>query len=627
LEDVNITDELARRPSRPPDYALEAEALRVLTHEVATYPQGALQALAETVIRVCRADSGGVSVVEPDGAAGIVRWYATAGEFAQSSGGARARVGSPDGDAIEGAAVVLLDRCDRFYPALKDVKPPLCETLLAPWFARGERVGTIWAIAHRDDRHFDAEDARMLARLAGVAAAAWRTLEHSAELSATVASLRDAERTIAGELQMMARLHAMTGRIVRASDLDTLLDEVVEAMMELLGADFGNVQLYDARNDVLTLKAHRGFDDRFLEHFKAVRPGGMTACGLAFEKRRTVVMEDVEREPAFAPNLAASREAGYRSVVSTPLIAISGEPLGMLSTHFRQPRRFSERDLRVATVIARFAADAIDRIGTEEVLRERVRDVELRVADRTAALAGAQTGLEAAARERNRLLRRLASSEEAERRRLSRELHDGVGQHLTAIGLGLKTLYDGAERDSPVAKRVADLQAVAAALARELHSLAVQLRPRALDDFGLDAALTAYAEEWSQRSGIPMDVLVTDVEPRLPELIESALYRITQEALTNVARHSRATHASLVVERRGDDVVLVVEDNGLGFEPVPNRPTGIGLPGIAERAALLGGTLEIESPASGGTTLFVRIPTSDGSTPRARGRKRGDGDG
>lgn len=228
--------------------------------------------------------------------------------------------------------------------------------------------------------------------------------------------------------------------------------------------------------------------------------------------------------------------------------------------------------------------------------------------------------------QRDVLRRQLALGEEEERRRLARELHDEAGQHLTALALGLHALSDIVPRGSEVDRRATELRALAATLSKELHAIAVRLRPKALDDFGLEAALTAYAEEWSRQSGVQLDIHAQVEAERLPVAVESAVYRIVQEALTNVARHSGATHTSVVVERHDGQVIAVVEDNGRGFDTeVPGGAIassgGLGLLGMRERAALLGGKVEVESSPSGGATILTRIPielpadTVAGATP------------
>ncbi|HJQ09426.1 MAG TPA: sensor histidine kinase [Gemmatimonadaceae bacterium] len=214
--------------------------------------------------------------------------------------------------------------------------------------------------------------------------------------------------------------------------------------------------------------------------------------------------------------------------------------------------------------------------------------------------------------ERDELRRQLTVAEEEERRRLARELHDEVGQHITALGLSLQALADSSPAGTGIRERVVHLREMVSLLGRELHSVAVRLRPRALDDFGLDAAVNAYAEEWSRSTGIMVDVHANHGSQRLPMAVESAVYRVVQEALNNVAKHSGSARAGIVVERRNGDLVAVIEDSGVGFDPGNVSSTSttarLGLRGIRERAELLGGSVDLETSPGGGTTLFVRIP-------------------
>ena len=253
-----------------------------------------------------------------------------------------------------------------------------------------------------------------------------------------------------------------------------------------------------------------------------------------------------------------------------------------------------------------------DRVNPYDESRFNVSCAALR--DEDAAVAGIFIiATETTSATRAALRRQLAVVEEEERRRLSRELHDEIGQHLTALGLGLRALSDVASPGSDVDRRASQLQALATTLGRELHAVALRLRPKALDDFGLEAALSAYAEEWSRHSGIAVDIHARADAERLPGAVESAIYRIVQEALTNIARHSGASRASVVVERRDGQIVTVVEDDGRGFDVdalsrAPSGSGGLGLLGVRERAALLRGTVEIESAPGSSTALFVRIP-------------------
>ncbi|WP_298957177.1 ATP-binding protein [uncultured Methylobacterium sp.] len=222
--------------------------------------------------------------------------------------------------------------------------------------------------------------------------------------------------------------------------------------------------------------------------------------------------------------------------------------------------------------------------------------------------------------ERLDLLRRLGEAQENEQRRIARELHDQVGQTVTGLSLGLKGLERllVAQGASPeVVRQIQWLQRLAGEVGRDIHRAAVDLRPTALDDLGLREALATLLREWGQRHGIRSDLEFIGDASRLPPAVESAVYRIVQEALTNVLKHARAATVSVSVDHRPDEVQVIIEDDGVGFEPgpgtspskgrMPNKPR-LGLSGIRERLILLGGTLTLEASPGVGTTLFVRIP-------------------
>jgi signal transduction histidine kinase len=217
-----------------------------------------------------------------------------------------------------------------------------------------------------------------------------------------------------------------------------------------------------------------------------------------------------------------------------------------------------------------------------------------------------------AERVRTELLARLVFAQEDERRRIAREMHDQFGERLTALEHAIQGLM-GLCRYWPIAlQQVEALEQIAQTIDRDVEHLVWELRPMALDDLGLRAALTNYVQDWSKRVGIPAELHASGlVDDRLPSETETTLYRIAQEALTNVAKHSRARHVEVILERRADHVLLVVEDDGVGFEPsgVSER-RGFGLLGIQERAALVGATVEIESSAGQGTTILLRVATA-----------------
>ncbi|OGO45682.1 MAG: ATPase [Chloroflexi bacterium RBG_16_63_12] len=203
-------------------------------------------------------------------------------------------------------------------------------------------------------------------------------------------------------------------------------------------------------------------------------------------------------------------------------------------------------------------------------------------------------------------------AQEEERKRIARELHDSTSQSLTSLMVGLRALSDAC--DSPdVRQRSEELRVVAAHTLDEVHELSLQLRPSVLDDLGLPSALERYVADCRRRYHLQIDLAIHGLgERRLPPEVETALYRIVQEALTNVARHARATTASVLLEQRDGMVRAIIEDDGRGFDPATTGKSEqrLGLYGIRERAELLGGKLTIESEPGRGASLFVEIPLS-----------------
>jgi PAS domain S-box-containing protein len=215
-----------------------------------------------------------------------------------------------------------------------------------------------------------------------------------------------------------------------------------------------------------------------------------------------------------------------------------------------------------------------------------------------------------AERHRTELLGRLVFAQEDERRRISRDMHDRFGEQLTVLARRIGMLKVASGSHGHLSEQVDALEAVSQQLDVEVDRLVWELRPTALDDLGLRAALAAYVQDWSKRVSIQAKLhsagLLND---RLPSETETALYRIAQEALTNVAKHARAHNVDVILERRSDHVMLIVEDDGVGFEAghVGTADQGFGLLGMQERAALVGATLEIESAPGSGTTILVRM--------------------
>jgi signal transduction histidine kinase len=213
--------------------------------------------------------------------------------------------------------------------------------------------------------------------------------------------------------------------------------------------------------------------------------------------------------------------------------------------------------------------------------------------------------------ELSQVLRRTVIEQEAERQRIARELHDSLGQYLTAMQLDL----DGIARDGGVTAaikaRIDRLKVLTADAGQEVNHLAWEIRPTALDDLGLQTALQQLVEEWTERSGLAFDLHLTLDNRRLPAAVESVLYRVLQEAILNVVKHAEARRVGIILEASKTEVSLIVEDDGKGFlwtEESAKPSTRLGILGMRERLALVGGSLEIESSPGRGATLIVHVP-------------------
>jgi signal transduction histidine kinase len=280
------------------------------------------------------------------------------------------------------------------------------------------------------------------------------------------------------------------------------------------------------------------------------------------------VLEDPEVDQATA------RRLGVHAGLYIPLV-IGGKAIGVVVAHDRvgPDPRFSDDDLRLAETLAARAATGVDL--SQRVSRDAVR--------------------------------RVVEAQELERKRLARELHDETGQALTSILLGLKPLEDATEGETRAA--VLALRELVVSTLQNVRRLAVELRPSALDDFGLVPAIQRLAESFGE-SGVHVDVEAQIGDERLPEAVETTLYRIVQEALTNVTKHAEARRLSITLTRKNGSIVAIVEDDGKGFDPAAAESDGLGLLGMRERLALVGGKLRIEAAAGAGTTIAAEVPVT-----------------
>jgi two-component system CheB/CheR fusion protein len=672
-----------------------------------------------------------------------------------------------------------------------------------------------------------------------------------------ITARKRADEAVAADLAATRLLHNLSARLISEGDVQVLYNEILAAAISLTRADAGTVQLFDGATQGLVLLASQGFDEAMTAHFRRVDSRSGTPCGVALVTgERTTIDFDAPGQLDTDGSMALHLAAGYHTGQSTPLITRSGRPVGMLSTHWRARHRPSERELSFLGLLARQAADLIERVQVEATLRttherlseilesisdafyavdaawrlnyvnrkaeelwkrpreallgtvlwdlfpnyqdtvvyqehmrasrerrpvrfetyspdlqiwvemnihptadsgltvyfrditerkraevalreseERFRllvegahdyamfllnpensitfwsvgaerifgwaerealgqegsliftaedraagaaehelqtaqekgsaidrrwhvrkdgtrlfidgvlirlddgqgrlrgfakigrdatterraeealerahnELEARVEERTAALKASNLA-------RQELLGQMVKTQEEERLRIARDLHDQLGQQVTGLQLGLKRL-EGQIKGAPGAALLPSLQNLALEIATEAHRLAMDLRPTALDDVGLAPALERMAADWGAQTQVRALFHSRGLDNgRLPLALETTLYRVVQEALTNVRKHAEAKNVSVLLEQRSDAVLAIVEDDGRGYDPdaAPaqlERPS-LGLRGMRERVEQIGGALEIESSHGRGTTVFVRIPLGEDS--------------
>jgi signal transduction histidine kinase len=433
--------------------------------------------------------------------------------------------------------------------------PPMRSFLGVPIVLRGVAYGNLYLTEKADGAEFSAADeelTQLLAAQAAVAIENARLYESSTRWLRQLESLNEIGNALASEVE-----------------LGPLLDLVARRMQELVEGRIVLIALPDGEGG-LAVAAAAGGEDLVGMRLDA----GSTKMGRILERGSSERVDAVVDDPEIDQRLA--RELGITSAIYLPL-AVRGKPLGVVAVHDRLggSAHFDEDDVRLAETLVARAAIAVD-------LSERVsRDA----------------------------LRRVVDAQELERARLARELHDETGQALTSILLGLKHLDDVIETDD-ARVATASLRELVVTTLQDVRRLAVELRPSALDDFGLVPAIERLAGTLAEQSELVVDLEARLGEQRLPAEAETALYRIVQEALTNVVKHASARRVSITLVRKEGFAVVVVEDDGLGFDPRTTRTGSLGFVGMRERVELVGGRLTVESAPGAGTTIAAEVPVT-----------------
>ncbi len=381
-------------------------------------------------------------------------------------------------------------------------------------------------------------------------------------------------------------------------ELETVLRRIVAGAATIADAKYAALGIYDATGAIESF-IHYGMDDDTAARIGSL-PGGHGLLGEVIVASGPIRLAELGLDPrssGFPPN-----HPPMRTFLGVP-VGRGGRRYGNLYvTEKADGEPFADEDEALVVAFAAFAVGAIE--SAHLVQAERAR------ADVVTELAAAT---ERAGFKRE-MLGEILSAQEAERARVSRDLHDDIGQALTSVLLGLRLVESSLEYDEvaldDARRRTDDVRALVADALRRTRELAFDLRPTVLDDVGLLPALERLAQDMTTRGTTTVALAAHGfADARLPPEIETVIYRVVQEALTNVTRHAGAATASITVIVAEGRVRALVEDDGSGFETgaAPTRGR-LGLKGMAERADLVGGTVELSSTPGSGTTVLLELP-------------------
>jgi two-component system, NarL family, sensor kinase len=378
-------------------------------------------------------------------------------------------------------------------------------------------------------------------------------------------------------------LHRVIEILSAGLDLDVVVQRVADLITETTSTDVCFVHLLDSAGDRLQLRGATPPFDQLARRIEL--PIGQGVSGWVAAHCEPAVITDNKRADPRYRYIPELRGEDFTSMASVPMITRPGDLVGVLNVHTRDRREFTEADVELLGSVAGLMAGAIENASLHSRLAEREEAME-------------------------RFAEQIVLLQETERRRLAGEIHDGISQRIVSLSFHLSAAADALASDpAGAAEQIARAQELAAGALDETRNAIAGLRPSVLDDLGLAASLESLARS------IPLpNVAVDTVTTGLPEHAETAVYRIAQEALQNVMKHASAEHVQLRLSVTAGAVLLEVSDDGVGFDPATTAkrtgPMGYGLPGMQQRAELLGGQLTADSVPGRGTVVRLRVPVA-----------------
>lgn len=425
--------------------------------------------------------------------------------------------------------------------------------------------------------------------------------ERTAELERSRDEQEKSKARLQKLVHRLSTLNSMSVALNRSLDLETILANALDHTLKLTAMEAGAIYLIDEHTRELELAAHKGISR---EVARVAVNLGLSAnfCAAADQAGEPLVVEDTSRYARGAK--AALLADKMRSMVRVPFKS-SGGLLGIICLGSGSDRNFSDAKIELLNSVGNQIAAAVQnaRLYRELQRKERMR---------------------------GELLQKVITAQEEERKRIARELHDQTSQALAALMVAVGTAATQSAEGVDVSESLARMRALAVDTLEEVHRLIFDLRPTLLDDLGLMAAMRWYAETRLGEAGVKVRVELAGEERRLAPQMETALYRVVQEAVNNVANHSGAQNFTLTFVLKTDSVTIMMIDDGWGFDMAElarsrDRKRGLGLMGMKERVELLGGTFAVYSELGGGTKITIDVPlveqenTADGDNKSSAG--------
>jgi len=429
-------------------------------------------------------------------------------------------------------------------------------------------------------------------------------VEAAVELRRDVTAERELEKEILKRRHHLDALSRVSCAVSGLDSLDTILAVGLGTVLDIINGSIGGILISDEETDTLAYRVHRGLSAKYAEEMRLRMGEGI--AGRVAQTGEPVLLEDISVEShAARPDLISTE--GLKGFVSVPLKA-KDKVVGVLNTASHIAGQFSADDV-----------DLLQSIGCQ--LGTAIEQARL------------HRSLSSATERYQRLLRQALTIQEQERKRIARELHDETGQELTALALNLQAISQMMEMSSVVDARIKPTLDKAHSLAThagtELTKLIRELRPTLLDTLGLPAAVGHLAEANLSTQGIDVVTEFKGLDQRLPAEIELSLFRIIQEAMSNIVKHAGAKNVSINIECNANECVLRIEDNGEGFDVsevtgIDEGGRGAGLFGMKERVTMVGGTCSCQSQPGQGTIVVAKVPilgsTADGQDKGANSR-------